>query len=84
MAARARRGSGSAASTKEIGKDDWLERRIENIREATGAAEEDIRVMLAECNNDVDEATSRLIDSAPCRFAFYRGTSACPLMVDDL
>ena len=52
MAARARRGSGSTASTKENGKDDLLERKIELIREATGAAEEDIRVMLAECNNE--------------------------------
>ena len=36
---------------------------IETIREATGATEEDIRVMLFECNYDANETTSRLIDS---------------------
>ena len=32
---------------------------------AAGASEEDIMVMLQECNNDVNETTSRLIDSRP-------------------
>jgi hypothetical protein len=32
---------------------------------AAGASEEDIMVMLQECNNDVNETTSRLIDSKP-------------------
>lgn len=36
---------------------------VENIREATGASDEDIKAVLAECNNDVNEATTRLIDS---------------------
>lgn len=36
---------------------------IETIREATGASDEDIKMVLAECNNDVNEATARLIDS---------------------
>lgn len=63
MAARARRGAGSTAATKDGGKEDLQERKVELIREATGAADEDIRLMLAECNNDVNETTSRLIDS---------------------
>lgn len=36
---------------------------VENIREATGASDEDIKAVLAECNNDVNEATTRLIDN---------------------
>lgn len=36
---------------------------IEAIREATGANEEDVKAVLAECNYDVNEATNRLIDS---------------------
>lgn len=36
---------------------------VETIREATGASDEDIKAVLAECNNDVNEATARLIDS---------------------
>lgn len=36
---------------------------IDTIREATGASDEDISAMLAECNYDVNEATARLIDS---------------------
>ena len=36
---------------------------VDTIREATGASDEDISAMLAECNYDVNEATSRLIDS---------------------
>ncbi|KAK9815005.1 hypothetical protein WJX73_004668 [Symbiochloris irregularis] len=63
MATRARRGSGTTASAKDNGKDTHLERKVEAIREATGAAEEDIKLMLAECNNDVNETTSRLIDN---------------------
>lgn len=33
------------------------------IREATGASDEDINLMLQECNYDVNEATTRLIES---------------------
>lgn len=33
------------------------------IKEATGATEDEISAMLAECNYDVNEATTRLIDS---------------------
>jgi len=36
---------------------------VEAIREATGASDDDISAILAECNYDVNEATSRLIDS---------------------
>jgi len=36
---------------------------VETIREATGASDEDIKAVLAECNNDVNEATTKLIDS---------------------
>jgi hypothetical protein len=36
---------------------------IDTIREATGASDEDIKSVLEECNNDVNEATARLIDS---------------------
>ena len=42
---------------------------IDTIREATGASDEDIKSVLEECNNDVNEATARLIDSA---FLFVR------------
>ncbi|KAK9906517.1 hypothetical protein WJX75_003232 [Coccomyxa subellipsoidea] len=65
MAARSRRGAGSSAETqKENGKGDGLNRKtIETIKDATGASEEDIMVMLLECNNDVNETTSRLIDN---------------------
>ncbi|EIE24123.1 hypothetical protein COCSUDRAFT_65755 [Coccomyxa subellipsoidea C-169] len=65
MAARSRRGAGSSAEThKENGKGEGLNRKtIETIKDATGASEEDIMVMLLECNNDVNETTSRLIDN---------------------
>ena len=36
---------------------------LKEIKAATGASEDDISSMLAECNYDVNEATSRLIDS---------------------
>ena len=36
---------------------------VDAIKDATGASEEDISAMLAECNYDVNEATTRLIDS---------------------
>ena len=57
---------------KKAGEDDLVVDRkmIETIREATGATEEDIRVMLFECNYDANETTSRLIDSEqPIYFA---------------
>lgn len=38
---------------------------VQNIRDATGASEEEVLHMLIECNNDMNETTSRLIDSAP-------------------
>ncbi|CAL8462329.1 g1862 [Coccomyxa elongata] len=65
MAARSRRGAGSSAETqKENGKGESLNRKtIETIKDATGASEEDIMVMLLECNNDINETTSRLIDN---------------------
>lgn len=63
MAAKARRGG--ADRGKESGEDGVVVDRkmIETIKEATGATEEDIRVMLFECNYDANETTSRLIDS---------------------
>ncbi|CAK0752488.1 hypothetical protein CVIRNUC_002150 [Coccomyxa viridis] len=65
MAARSRRGAaGSAEVHRENGKGEGPSRKtIETIKDATGASEEDIMVMLQECNNDVNETTSRLIDN---------------------
>ena len=52
------------ARTAESGKKSAPPKKIvEAIREATGASDDDISAMLAECNYDVNEATSRLIDS---------------------
>lgn len=50
---------------KEAGEDGVVVDRkmIETIKEATGASEDDIRVILQECNYDANETTSRLIDS---------------------
>ena len=62
MSSKARRGG--ADKGKESGEDGVVDRKmIETIREATGATEDDIRVMLFECNFDANETTSRLIDS---------------------
>ena len=36
---------------------------VDAIKDATGASEEDISAMLAECNYDVNEATTRLVES---------------------
>ena len=36
---------------------------VQTIKEATGATEEDVKLMLEECNFDANETTSRLIDS---------------------
>lgn len=65
MSSKARRGG--ADRGKESGEDGVVVDRkmIETIREATGATEDDIRVMLFECNYDANETTSRLIDSKP-------------------
>lgn len=57
MSSKQRRGGA------EKGKDGADRRMIETIQEATGATEDDIRVMLEECNFDANETTSRLIDS---------------------
>lgn len=57
------RRSGSAPS-KQI---------VDAIREATGASDEDISVVLAECNYDVNEATTRLINSMSPGPGFSRG-----------
>lgn len=40
------------------------------IREATGASDEDINLMLEECNYDVNEATTRLIESGCSRYDY--------------
>ena len=53
-------------SAKENGEDGAVvvdRKMIETIKEATGATEEDVKVMLFECNYDANETTSRLIDS---------------------
>lgn len=36
---------------------------LASVREATGASEEDVQAMLAECNGDVNEAVTRLLDN---------------------
>lgn len=36
---------------------------LENIKEATGASEEDVVAMLQICNGDANEATERLLES---------------------
>lgn len=36
---------------------------LRTIREATGASDADIALVLKECGNDVNETVSRLIDS---------------------
>jgi hypothetical protein len=61
MASRQRRtGAEKGKSTVEDGVD---RKMIATIQEATGATEEDIKIMLQECNFDANETTSRLIDS---------------------
>lgn len=54
VAADGGRKSGATETPKKI---------MEAIKAATGASEEEIKLTLAECNFDVNEATSRLIDS---------------------
>ncbi len=39
------------------------QRILENIKEATGAPEEDVVAMLHICNGDTNEATERLLES---------------------
>ena len=76
MSGRPRRGGGAdRTSHKENGKDEaTVDRKtVEAIRDVTGATEDDIKVMLIECRMDVNEATSRLIDSeAPTHFARFQ------------
>jgi hypothetical protein len=36
---------------------------LENIKEVTGASEEDVVAMLQICNGDANEATERLLES---------------------
>jgi hypothetical protein len=38
---------------------------LDAIKEATGATDDEIAAMLAECNYDANEATARLIESEP-------------------
>lgn len=38
-------------------------RILENIKEATGASEDDVVAMLQICNGDANEATERLLES---------------------
>ena len=65
MAARARPRQAPAAQSGKAGDDVSRKLMVENIRDATGASEEEVLHMLIECNNDMNETTSRLIDSAP-------------------
>jgi hypothetical protein len=46
---------------------------LDTIRDATGASDEDITAMLVECNYDVNEATTRLIESG-CFFSLGLGS----------
>jgi hypothetical protein len=46
---------------------------LENIKEVTGASEEDICAMLQLCNGDVNEATTKLLESTS--FATCSGTA---------
>jgi hypothetical protein len=49
-----RNGAGATANRKIL----------DNIREATGASEEDVVAMLSICSGDANEATTRLLESA--------------------
>jgi hypothetical protein len=49
------------------GKSAAPRKTLDAIRDATGASEDDISAMLAECNYDVNEATAKLIESEPAR-----------------
>jgi NACalpha-BTF3-like transcription factor len=55
--------SKSGGSRKSAGAPAPPKKIIEAIKEATGASEDDISAMLAECNYDANEATSRLVES---------------------
>ncbi len=57
--------SKGSASSKKI---------LDAIREATGASDEDIQMVLKECNGDVNEATARLIDSTWCLLGMRFGS----------
>ena len=63
MSSRNRRAASGTGAKEANGTEETERRVLEAIREATGAADEDIRQTLAECGNDVNEATSRLVDS---------------------
>ncbi len=63
MAARVR--PKAAVGQNGKGEDQNRSLMVQNIRDATGASEEEVLHMLIECNNDMNETTSRLIDSAP-------------------
>ncbi len=73
MAARARPRQAPAAKSGKAGDDVSRKLMVENIRDATGASEEEVLHMLIECNNDMNETTSRLIDSTS------RPPPACPV-----
>ena len=84
MAARARPRQAPAAQSGKAGDDVSRKLMVENIRDATGASEEEVLHMLIECNNDMNETTSRLIDSTsppparlPCVRAGRRLSGGC-------
>lgn len=68
-----------AARSKPANSAD-TKKRIDAIREATGAADEEIKLMLKECNYDPNETTARLIDSAWHRgIGCIKGAGCCLL-----
>lgn len=69
MAGSTSTGKGSASSKKIL----------DAIREATGASNEDIQMVLKECNGDVNEATARLIDSTCCFLRMLFGSIFRPV-----
>lgn len=62
MAGRAPRAKEPAPVAATNGKPDTV---VQTIMDATGASEEEVKDMLAQCHNDANETTSRLLESNP-------------------
>lgn len=76
---KAQAGAGDAGSGRKTGAGP-SRKLVDTIKEATGASEEDVTAMLAECGGDADEATARLIESALAWLAGrYGDEAACTL-----
>lgn len=56
-------GPAGKAGTSRKDKAGPTRKIIDTIKEATGASEEDVILVLEECGGDANEATSRLIES---------------------